>query len=299
MGAQIVVSLQDETQEYHRLQATVAKAAAAQAGLTVETVFAENNPVQQIHQLFRVIHAAPDERPFAILVHSVTGEGLERVARNAVRAGIGWVLVNGSVRYFDGLRQEHPELPIGNVAVDNVEVGRIQARQVRALAPGGGPVLLVEGPSDTAAASERLAGLKEGLGSGHELKVVNGDWTEQGGEKAVGAWLRLKTSEGFRPCVVTVQNDAMAVGARRAIRAHRREWSDVPVTGCDGLPDGGQRLVRAGELAATIVTPTTAGHAVTLVGRALAGEPLAAEVRLPARSFPPEDELARKSRGGR
>ena len=295
----VVVGLLNEAQEFQKMQAADARAAAARAGLEAEIVFAESNAVLQIQQLFRFVHAPEGERPAAIVVETVTGEGLERVARNAVRSGIGWMLVNGYVRYIDGLRQERPDLPIGNVALDNAEVGHIQGRQVRALAPGGGPVLCVQGPADTSAASERLAGLKEVLGSAYEVKVLNGDWTEQSGDKAVGAWLRLKTSEGLRPCVVVAQNDAMAVGARRAIRALRREWSEVPVTGCDGLPEGGQRLVRAGELAATVTTPTTAGHAVALVGRALVGERIAAEVRLAPRSFPPEDELGRKARGAR
>jgi ABC-type sugar transport system substrate-binding protein len=297
--AKVVVGLLNDQQEFQRMQAADARAAAARAGLEAEVVFAESNAVLQIQQLFRFVHAPEGERPAAIVVETVTGEGLERVARNAVRAGIGWMLVNGYVRYVEGLRQERPDLPIGNVAVDNAEVGRIQGRQVRALAPGGGHLLCVQGPADTSAASERLEGLKQTLGDSYELKVLNGDWTEPSGEKAVAGWLRLKTSEGFRPCVVAVQNDAMAVGARRAIAAHRRDWADVPVTGCDGLPEGGQKLVRAGQLTATVVTPTTAGHAVTLVGRALAGERLAAEVRLAPRSFPPEDELARRPRGGR
>jgi ABC-type sugar transport system substrate-binding protein len=295
----IVVGLLNDQQDFQKMQAADARAAAARAGLDVEVVFAESHAVVQIQQLFKHIHAPEAERPAAIVVEPATAEGLERVARNAVRAGMGWMLVNGNVRYIDGLRQERPDLPIGNVAVDNVEAGRIQGRQARALAPGGGPVLCVGGPADTSAAIERLAGLKETLGGGYEVKVLNGDWTEQSGDKAVGAWLRLKTSEGFRPCVFVAQNDAMAVGARRATRAHRREWSDVPVIGCDGLPEGGQRLVRAGELAATVVTPTTAGQAVALVGRALGGERLAAEVRLAPRSFPPEDELGRKARVAR
>ena len=63
MTVQILVSLQDEAQEYHRLQATVAKRAAARAELAIEAVFAENNPVVQIHQLFKAIHAPEGERP--------------------------------------------------------------------------------------------------------------------------------------------------------------------------------------------------------------------------------------------
>lgn len=297
--SKVVVGLLNDEQDFQKMQAADARSAAARAGLAVEVVFADSNAVLQIQQLFRFVHAPEGERPAAIVVETVTGEGLERVARNAVKAGVGWLLLNGSARYVDALRAERPDLPVANVALDNVEVGRIQGRQVHALAPGGGPVLCVTGPADTSAASERLVGLRETLGSGYEVKVLNGDWTEASGEKAVAAWLRLKTSEGLRPCVVVSQNDAMAVGARRAVRGYRSEWAAVPYTGCDGLPEGGQRLVRSGELAATVVTPTTAGHAVSLVGRALAGEPLAAEVRLAPRSFPAEDELARRGRGAR
>jgi ribose transport system substrate-binding protein len=296
----VVVGLLNDEQDFQRMQAADARAAAAKAEIDAEVVFAESNAVLQIQQLFRFVHAPEGERPAAIVVETVTGEGLERVARNAVRAGIGWVLVNGSARYIEGLRQERADLPISNVAIDNVEVGRILGRQIRALAPSGGTVLCVDGPADTAAATERRAGTQEVLnGAGYEIKVVNGDWTEASGEKAVAAWLRLKTTEGLRPCAVACQNDAMAVGARRAVRAHRREWSDVPFLGCDGLPEGGQKLVRAGELVATVVTPTTAGQAVALVARSLAGERPPAEVRLAGRSFPPEDELARRATGRR
>lgn len=297
--AKVIVGLLNDEQDFQKMQAADARSAAARAGLEVEVVFADSNAVLQIQQLFRFVHAPEGQRPAAIVVETVTGEGLERVARNAVKAGVGWLLLNGSVRYVDGLRAERPDLAIANVAVDNVEVGRIQARQARALASGGGPVLCVTGPADTAAATERLSGLREALGAGHDVKVLPGDWTESSGEKAVAAWLRLKTSEGLKPCIVVSQNDAMAVGARRVIRQLRPEWADVPFAGCDGLPDGGQKLVRTGELAATVITPTSAGHAVALVGRRLAGEAVPAEVRLAPQSFPPEADLARRGRGAR
>ncbi len=288
----VVVSLLSEQQEFQLMQAADARAAAARVGLGIEVVFADNNAVLQIHQLFKHVHAAEAERPAAIVVETVTGDGLERVARNAVAAGIGWVLMNRGGHYLQALRQAHAELPIGLVTVDNLEAGRIQGRQLRALLPRGGPVLCVQGPADTPAASERLAGLQQTIaGTGIELKVLNGDWTAAGAEKAVTSWLRLKTSEGFRPAVVASQNDAMAVGARRALQAQRPDWNDVLYTGCDGLPEGGQKLVRAGALAATIVTPPPAGPAVDLVARVLAGEPIAGEVKLPPRSYPPEGEL--------
>jgi ABC-type sugar transport system substrate-binding protein len=296
MGAKVVVGLLSDKQEFQVMQAAAAREAAASTGLEVEVLFADNNAVLQIHQLFRHVHAPDGERPAAIVVETVTGEGLERVARNAVRAGIGWVLVNRSVGYLEALREERKDLPIASVTVDQEEAGRIQGRQLRALAPKGGAVILLQGPPDTWAAIGRLRGAEAVVkDAGIELKVLNGDWTEESAEKALSAWLRLKTSEGLRPVAIAAQNDAMAVGARRAVRAQRREWAGVPFLGCDGLPEGGQALVARGELLATIVTPPPAGHAVRLVARALAGERPPLELKLTPHSHPGEEELARRA----
>jgi ABC-type sugar transport system substrate-binding protein len=265
MSGQILVALQDEAQEYQRLQAGAAKAAATCAGVGVDVVFAENNAVLQIHQLFKVIHAPEGERPAALVIHSVTGEGLERVARNAAKVGLGWILLNRRVPYVPELRAQRPDLPIAAVTPDQAEIGRIHARQMKALA-NGGLVLYVQGPADTSAAQDRLRATQEELaGAPFQWKVVNGDWTETSGERAVAGWLRLKTAESQRPALLVAQNDAMAKGARRAAIAHSPEWKRVPVIGCDGLPDGGQKLVAAGELAATVLMPASAGAAIDLV----------------------------------
>jgi hypothetical protein len=66
--------------------------------------------------VFGCIHAPKEGRPVAIVVHSVTGEGLERVARNAVRAGIGWLILDHRVDYVEPLRAGRPDLPIAAVA---------------------------------------------------------------------------------------------------------------------------------------------------------------------------------------
>jgi ABC-type sugar transport system substrate-binding protein len=299
MPAKVVLSLLSDQQEFQLMQAEAARESAARAGLELEALFADNNSVVQVHQLFRHIHAPEGARPRAIIVETVAGEGLERVARNATSAGIGWLLLNRAVGYLDALRQERSELPIASVSVDNLEVGRIQGRQLRALLPKGGRVLYLQGPADTSAAKERLAGAQKALESGGiELRVLNGDWTEEGAERTLNTWLRLKTTEGQAPVAVCAQNDAMAVGARRALLAHRPDWKGILFTGCDGLPNGGLRHVQTGELTATIVTPLPAGAAVTLVARAIAGERVAPELRLPPRSHPGEDELARRARSG-
>ena len=295
----LVVALLAEDQEFQRMQADDARSAAAHAGFDVQVVFAENSAILQIQQLYKAVHAPAEQRPRAIIVETVVGEGLGRVASAAARVGVGWVLINRKVPYLEGLRREHPSLPIAAVSTDQVEVGRIQARQFQALIPSGqGVVLYLQGPSDTSAAQERLQGAREGLaGSRIDIKVLDGQWTEASGEQAVQRWLRLKSSEELRPDVVGCQNDAMALGARKALEAWsaRPELRHLPLTGCDGLPDSGQRLVNMGQLAATVAIPSNTGPAVEAVARALkTRQPMPAELLLRPSSYPNEAELARR-----
>jgi ABC-type sugar transport system substrate-binding protein len=293
----VVVALLSAEQEFQQLQAKDARDAAARLGLEVEVVFADGHAVVQIQQLFKHIHAPEVERPSAIVVEATTGEGLERVARNAVRAGIGWMLVNTRVAYVDELRAAYADLPIAMLGADQKEVGRIQGRQCRSLLPGGGKMLCVQGPADSTVTLDRLAGLKEALGAGFEFRGLNGDWTVASGERAVASWLRLKTAEAFRPDVVVCQNDSMAVGARKALLQHHPDWGSSPFLGCDGLADGGQRMVAQGDLAATVVVSSNTGPALEIVSRWLRTRQIPSrEVLLPPRSHPPEDHIRPQGR---
>lgn len=266
MAERLVVSLTTADQEYQALQGDDAREAGRRHGVEVEVLFAEDNAVKQIQQLFQFVHAPEGERPAALLVHTRVADGLERVARNAARAGVAWILLNRTAPYVDGLRSEHPRVAIAAVTSDHLEVGRIHARQLSGLVPDGAHVLYVQGPAETPAARLRLEGLEEeARGRSYEFKVVNGEWTAASAEKAVAGWLRLKTSDLFQPSVVVCQNDLMARGARAALERLRPEWARVPFLGCDGLPKGGRREVDEGRLAATVAMPSCAGPAVDLV----------------------------------
>jgi hypothetical protein len=167
-----VVGLLDEGQEFQRMQGEDARSTAAEVELDIDVLYAENNAVIQIQQLYQVVHAPKNRRPSVVLVETVAGEGLERLARAAVRAGIGWILINRRVPYLDELRRKHPGVPIGTIGTDHLEIGRIQGRQFQALVPGGGQIVYVQGPADTSAAQERLAGAEEVCGRGIDLKMV-------------------------------------------------------------------------------------------------------------------------------
>ena len=266
MAERIVVSLTSADQEYQALQGENAREAGGRLGVEVEVLFAKDNGVLQIQQLFRFVHAGEGERPAALLVHTRVPDGLERVARNAVQAGIGWILLNRTAPYVDALRRERPAIAVAAVTTDHVEIGRIHARQLARLCPDGALVLYVQGPAGASAASLRLQGLEEALrGRPYELKVVNAEWTAPSAEKAIAGWLRLRTSDLFQPTVVVCQNDLMARGARAALERLRPDWARLPFLGCDGLPKGGRLDVDEGRLAATITMPSCASPAIDLV----------------------------------
>ena len=180
----VVVALLNADQEFQQVQAKDARESAARLKLDVEVAFAEGHAVVQIQQLFKHIHAPEAERPVAIVVEAATGEGLERVARNAVAAGIGWILVNARVAYVDEFRREHPGLPIAMLGTDQREVGRIQGRQCRALLPGGGNVLCVQGPADSTVTSGPVR-RAEG-GAGHGLRGARPERGVDRGERREG-----------------------------------------------------------------------------------------------------------------
>jgi ABC-type sugar transport system substrate-binding protein len=107
-----------------------------------------------------------------------------------------------------------------------------------------------------------------------QIVSLRGRWTEDSAQRAVESWLRLNTLNKTQMDVVGAQNDLMAVGARKAFEgtanvAEREKWMRVPFTGVDGLAKTGAAWVRGGVLAATIVVPTNAGQAVSMLAEAL------------------------------
>jgi ABC-type sugar transport system substrate-binding protein len=298
----ILLCLISDQNEFQLHQAADARrAAAAAADLDLDIAYGGGNAIQQIHQAFEFIHAPEEKRPSAILMEPVSGDGLERLARNALRAGIGWVSINRRSSWIADLRREFPGLPATCVTSDQISVGRIEARQARVLLPSGGSALCIQGPPQQSAARERRQGLDEVLvGVPITLTSVDAQWTEESGELAMQSWLRLRTGGAERLDLVICQNDDMAVGARRILHQQARtlgypEWRNVPFIGVDGLPEGGKRLVDLGELAATVVNPSNTGPAIEMLARWFTTGQQPPEVLvLPAESYPTETELARR-----
>ena len=200
---------------------------------------------------------------------------------------------NRAADYASELRATRPGVVVAGIAIDNVEVGRLQGKQFAALLPGGGTVLYLEGPAIDVS-KQRHAGTLETLPHNIELQSARGRWTAESGAQALQIRLGLR---GTRlPDLVGSQNDDMAMGARKAVEAlpagqQRDQWLSIPYTGVDGVPATGQAWVQKQLLAATIITPPLAGFAIELLAKALGGQSIPERTLVQPTSYPPIDQL--------
>jgi ABC-type sugar transport system substrate-binding protein len=296
----LVVSLITQDNDYQIEQARAAEETARRVGVDVQVIFADNDSIQQSQQLLKLIQSNTSV-PDGIVLESVSGTCLPQVARAAAAAGIGWVVLNRLADYIHDLRRSY-KVPVFAVSADNEEVGRIQGKQLDRFLPQGGSVLYIQGPSDSLVGKSRTDGLLKTKPAGVQLKMIRGQWTEASGYKAVNAWLRLTTSQQSHVDAIAAQNDAMAIGARKAFREvtdfdARQRWLSLPYLGCDGVPKTGQAWVQNGSLAATVVIPPLAGQAVDMLASSIRTGVIPPEMTsMTPQSFPALDAVGKSDR---
>src|SRR6266536_1399748 len=217
--SRIGVFVFDQAVEYHRRIGVEAQEAARQAGLPLEVFDAANTAAKQAQDVVRFALDNAGKRVCALVVPfadamaegPIEDDPIHRVARRVLQKGVGWIMLNhGRERVVTALRAEFPGLPVALVAIDNVEFGRIHARQVRALVPAGAKILSVRGNPFDSACQERTAGLQEGLrGTGITVEEVDGRWDPAVAETAVRRWITSPLRQQAALHVVVCQNDAM------------------------------------------------------------------------------------------
>ena len=294
-----VVSLTTDDNDYQIEQKESAEQAARKTGVDVQIIHAQNDAINQSTQVLKVIQAPKELRPDAIIFEPVGGTALPQVAKAAVSAGIGWVILNRDANYIEELRKTSTA-PLFSISSDHVEIGRIQGRQMAALLRGGGSVLYIQGPSENSAAKDRTAGMQETKPASVQVTMLKAQWTQESAQRSVRSWLKLTTSQRAAIDLVSAQDDSMAMGARDAFKEltnedERDRWLKLPFTGCDGLPKTGQAWVRSGLLAATVFVPPNAGQAIEMLADAIQNRKMPAErVTTAAVSIPALDALSRK-----
>lgn len=290
------VSLTNNDNDYQQEQAAAAEKAARRLGVDITIVHASNDAVSQSQQLLHFIQGAAASRPDAIVFEPAGGTAFPQVARAAIAAEIGWVVLNHEPDYLSQLRQT-THVPVFSISSDHEEVGKIQAKQFAALLPQGGSILYIEGPSNSSAAQERTRGMNLAKAANIQVKTLRANWTEESAHRAVSSWLRLRTSQETRIDLVAAQDDSMAAGARKAFAeiavGDRERWLQTPFTGCDGLPKTGQSWVRSGLLAATIYIRPNTDLALEMLTEAIRSGSQPPQRKLTApESVPSIEELA-------
>ena len=292
-----LVSLTTEDNDFQVEQALAAEEAARRLHVDVEVMFANNDAINQSQQLLKVIQGPKESHPDGIIFEPVGGPGLPHVATAAAGAGIGWVVLNRQAQYIQDLRRT-ARAPVFSISSDHLEIGRIQAQQVAALMPKGGTVMYIEGPSDASSAKQRASGMQQHVPGNINFITLKGKWTAESAHRAATSWMRLSTSQKSAVGLVCSQNDAMAMGARRAFQEQadesmRAKWLSVPYIGVDGLPKTGQAFVRSGLLTATVIVPPNTTMAMEMLVEAttknVQPSPLAYTVPV---AFPSVEELA-------
>jgi ribose transport system substrate-binding protein len=290
----VLVSLITEDNDYQLEQAASAQTTAIKLGANVQIIFANNDAVLQTQQILQFIQN-PEKRPDAILVEPV-GTGMAQVAKAAVAAGIGWVIINAGVDYLPELRRQ-TKAPVFSVISDHEEIGKIQGQQIGAILGSMGCALLIEGPGVRDVARLRTKGMMATKPPGVVIKALKGDWTQRSGYHAIKSWLGLSTAREMNVGLIACQNDDMANGARQAFEEvsdlkERDAWLQLPIIGCDGVPKAGQTWVRKGWLTATVLSPPLVGDAMLMLADAHNGGSQPEERTLIApSSFPALPEL--------
>ena len=295
-----LLSLHTRDNDFQVAQAAAGEQMARKLGIDLEIVYADSDAVNQSTQVLNAIQSRSGERPDAIILEPISNIALPQAAAAASAAGIGWAVLNRTPDYIAQLRRT-ANAPVFTVAMDNLEIGRIQGRQFAALLPRGGSILYVEGPSRSSSAKKRTDGMMETKPANIQVGTLKGEWTEQSALRSVRSWLKLATSQNASADLVGAQDDTMAMGARKAFQEivdpkERQRWMSLPFTGCDGQPATGQCWVRDGLLTATVFIAPFAGQAIEILARAIkTGTQPPEQVLTTSHSIPPLDALRRKS----
>jgi len=268
----IVVSLHVASSAFSQAEARAAQAAAQQHGFQANVIYAEGDAITQSEQLLKLIYSPTEARPDVIILEPI-GTGMVRVAQEAAKAGVGWIVLNREVAYVADLRNTS-RAPMFTVTTDHVETGRIQGRQLNALLPRGGTAVYIQGPGGHPVAQARAEGMMETKDPMIKVRNLQGRWQEADASAAMVSWLRLPTSGALRPLVVAAQNDFMAMGARKAVsqvvgNAPQEGPEKIRFIGCDGLEEHGRRWTYGGLLDATIVCPALSALAIEVLAKEL------------------------------
>lgn len=135
---------------------------------------------------------------------------------------------------------------VSHIASDNVAGGKLAGDFIAQKLGDGAKVIQLEGIAGASASRERGEGFKQAIAA-HHFDVLASQPADFDRTKGLNVTENLLASKGAVQAIFA-QNDEMALGALRAIKAAGK---NVLVVGFDGTADG-VKAVKSGKMAATI-----------------------------------------------
>lgn len=166
---------------------------------------------------------------------------------------------------------------VSHIASDNVAGGKMAGDFIADKVGKNAKVIQLEGIAGTSAARERGEGFKQAV-EANSFEVLASQPADFDRTKGLNVMENLLASHGSAKAVFA-QNDEMALGALRAIKAAKKE---IIVVGFDGTDDA-VKAVEGGYLAATIAQqPEKIGElGVETADKLLKGEKVEAQIPVP------------------
>lgn len=166
---------------------------------------------------------------------------------------------------------------VSHIASDNVAGGKMAGDFIAEKVGKNAKVIQLEGIAGTSAARERGEGFKQAV-EANQFELLASQPADFDRTKGLNVMENLLASHGSAKAVFA-QNDVMALGALRAIRASGK---NILVVGFDGTDDA-VKAVNGGQLAATIAQqPDKIGElGVEAADKVLKGEKVDAQIPVP------------------
>lgn len=251
-------------------------------GLRVVNETADGDKEREIEILRKFV----GEKVDAIIVAPSDGDLGPQMTKIAEDAGVPLVYVNN----FPSNQADLPPTQ-ALVASDEKESGTLQAREVCRRLKGKGDVVVLMGQLFHAAARMRTDDVDEVFATEacKGMRIVERQaayWSTQFGEAQMQEWLRA----GVRFDAVIANNDDMAVGAIKAIKASGRPLNGIVVAGVDATKDA-LAAMQAGDMQITVLQSASGqgAMAVDVALKLAKGEKLPRENYVPFELVTPEN----------
>lgn len=212
----------------------------------------DRNVKKQIEDVDKMIEQGMD----VIIIAPYESDSIVPVIEKANTRGIPVIIVD---------RKVNTSNYTAFLGADNVEVGKIAAKQIVSLSKGHANVIEIRGESVTTPGTERSFGFKQIIDQYpgiHRISIDNDDFNSPNSRyvKILDSLPNIDYIFAF--------NDVIAYNAWK-IAKKKKPNNHIRFIGVDGLngPNGGLQLVKEGVLAGTVLYPTGGAEAIKLALR--------------------------------